>query len=315
MNTTWAAFVRRLLENNNRVLEEMVSGGLRTAANLARTPGAKMLLYDGNTLVEKASISPVRATHKNVRLDVGEGICGRAFRGRCPVSTPDLLKDDRLVWRSAAEAQCLRGYAAVPMMLGEEAVGVIAVHDLKRREFSRDLLGALHSWANAFTLALHHATCFPEFAPSYLEQITKIVSAPTRASGGIVGHSSEPNLGCGPESLPKGIQYATFRVVMAFLKRSQKPVSRKQVAEATGLTTVSARTYLNFLRDSGFLLEKKRPRGGMGRPEFLYSIDPRKRAEDLPEIIVREMEIQDSPNSDKDERQDSERVSSFPAWA
>ncbi|GAB2527351.1 response regulator [Paramicrobacterium agarici] len=71
--------------------------------------------------------------------------------------------------------------------------------------------------------------------------------------------------------LPKGIGEATLRRVVAALHAADAAASATDIAEATGLSRVSARRYLEHLTSTG--QASVAPRYGQaGRPELLYSL-------------------------------------------
>lgn len=72
-----------------------------------------------------------------------------------------------------------------------------------------------------------------------------------------------------PASLPKGLSGATLREVLSGVRSAAGPLSAGQVAEATGVSRVTARRYLEFLAESGDL-ERGIRHGGRGRPEIDY---------------------------------------------
>ncbi|WP_123389662.1 response regulator [Nocardioides aurantiacus] len=70
-------------------------------------------------------------------------------------------------------------------------------------------------------------------------------------------------------SLPKGMSPDSLRQVTDVLRRTPSPMSASEVAEAVGVSRVTARRYLEHLADDGAV--ERRPRyGGAGRPEVAY---------------------------------------------
>ncbi|WP_394941244.1 response regulator [Psychromicrobium sp. YIM B11713] len=70
--------------------------------------------------------------------------------------------------------------------------------------------------------------------------------------------------------LPKGLSSGTLHVVVEFLKSTKQPISAQQLTEATGISRVTARRYLEYLADQGSV--RRAPRyGSPGRPENEYS--------------------------------------------
>jgi len=72
-------------------------------------------------------------------------------------------------------------------------------------------------------------------------------------------------------SLPKGIGEATLRRVVVALQNADESASALEIAEATGLSRVSARRYLEYLVSIG--QASVTPRYGQaGRPELRYAL-------------------------------------------
>lgn len=84
----------------------------------------------------------------------------------------------------------------------------------------------------------------------------------------------------GPVYLPKGLAPETLQQVQVCLRTADEGVSAVEVAEATGMSRVTARRYLEFLAESGCLVRSVRY-GGRGRPELEY-LPVRSQAERLP---------------------------------
>jgi two-component system CitB family response regulator len=73
------------------------------------------------------------------------------------------------------------------------------------------------------------------------------------------------------EELPKGLSSATLDVVLSVLREADGAVSADVVAEAAGLSRVTARRYLEHLSQTG-QVELRLRYGGPGRPEHRYRL-------------------------------------------
>jgi two-component system CitB family response regulator len=73
------------------------------------------------------------------------------------------------------------------------------------------------------------------------------------------------------EQLPKGLSSATLDVVLRVLRDADRAVSADVVAEASGLSRVTARRYLDHLAQAG-QVELRLRYGGPGRPEHRYQL-------------------------------------------
>jgi response regulator of citrate/malate metabolism len=96
-------------------------------------------------------------------------------------------------------------------------------------------------------------------SPSGAAAAATVTGAPGTADGGL------------PARLPKGFSVPTLRLVATALREAGAGVDRsaREVAEACGISRVSARRYLDLL--TGHELAELRPRyGATGRPEHRY---------------------------------------------
>jgi response regulator of citrate/malate metabolism len=75
--------------------------------------------------------------------------------------------------------------------------------------------------------------------------------------------------GSSPAPLPKGLSHATRDVVTRALREARTELSAVEVAQATGLSRVTARRYLEHLVGDGMVALSLRY-GTTGRPEHLY---------------------------------------------
>ncbi|KAJ1684145.1 hypothetical protein LUZ63_020714 [Rhynchospora breviuscula] len=73
----------------------------------------------------------------------------------------------------------------------------------------------------------------------------------------------------GGQVTPKGMSPETMEQVLDAVRRSPSPLSATEVAEATGVSRVTARRYLEQLTEHG-LLSRSARYGGSGRPELEY---------------------------------------------
>ncbi|NUR83100.1 MAG: response regulator [Nonomuraea sp.] len=74
--------------------------------------------------------------------------------------------------------------------------------------------------------------------------------------------------------LPKGMARDTLDTIAARLRDHPDGLSAQAVADATGVSRVTARRYLEYLVDSGVAVRLPQY-GGVGRPELLYRMPTR----------------------------------------
>jgi signal transduction histidine kinase/ActR/RegA family two-component response regulator len=92
------------------------------------------------------------------------GIVGRAVAERRPVSTPDVATDDRVLlppeWRARVEGVRLRAMLAVPLILGDRALGALTAADELGRVFDDDSVRLAQAFADQAAVALENSRLF-----------------------------------------------------------------------------------------------------------------------------------------------------------
>jgi PAS domain S-box-containing protein len=107
----------------------------------------------------------------------GQGPTGRAIRTAQAVATNRLESDPTYEpWRQAAMADGYFSTAALPLLYGQEVLGVLNVYSVEPEHFTADQLQILQSFANLTAVALAKARLF-EQAQRRLEELTAIYRA------------------------------------------------------------------------------------------------------------------------------------------
>ena len=94
----------------------------------------------------------------------GMGLVGMAVADRRPVVTPDVLADERVLlppeWRARVQPVRLRAVLAVPLVLGERALGALTAADEVGRIFDEDAIRLAQAFADQAAIALENARLF-----------------------------------------------------------------------------------------------------------------------------------------------------------
>ncbi|MCB0103833.1 MAG: GAF domain-containing protein [Anaerolineales bacterium] len=96
---------------------------------------------------------------KGFTLKIGEGLAGWVVKHRQTVLIEDLFEDERWV-RSAATGQDHRSAIAVPMSVGEDAIGVLMVFHREPRFFNPELLNLVAAIAGQVAVAINNARLY-----------------------------------------------------------------------------------------------------------------------------------------------------------
>jgi PAS domain S-box-containing protein len=96
----------------------------------------------------------------------GEGLIGLALRDRLVVASPDIFEDARVTFspevRRLAEGLTHRAALAVPLVVKDDVVGVLAVGDRRGRVFSAEDVRLAEAFAAQAAVALENARLFAE---------------------------------------------------------------------------------------------------------------------------------------------------------
>ncbi|HYZ90200.1 MAG TPA: GAF domain-containing sensor histidine kinase [Myxococcales bacterium] len=126
-----AALTRRDAEE---MVPELLKVLLETCASV---DGASLLLLEGDVLrVQAAAGSGLESTIGEA-VPVGASLAGLVAQTRAPVASRDAATDP-MVTRESIRRSGLRGYYGVPLMLGEELIGVATIGSRTAAEFSED---------------------------------------------------------------------------------------------------------------------------------------------------------------------------------
>jgi signal transduction histidine kinase len=80
-------------------------------------------------------------------LPMGVGITGLAAADRRPVRSPDVHEDPRFAWLPGVDHERFRSMCAVPLLWGDQVVGVLNIKTIRRRSFPRREVHFLESVA------------------------------------------------------------------------------------------------------------------------------------------------------------------------
>jgi PAS domain S-box-containing protein len=91
----------------------------------------------------------------------GTGAVARAVRHRRPVASPDVLSDPTVTLtaaqRAGFERADFRAVLAIPLPVGDDAIGVLSVGDRPGRTFSAEETGLVRAFADLAAIAMHRS--------------------------------------------------------------------------------------------------------------------------------------------------------------
>jgi len=147
------------------VLENIV----RVSVELLRADAATLAVVDPATglLTQRADYGLRQGERRHTRIfRPGEGVSGRLLEGTAPLVVEDFRTDPRVVNREWAAAEGVVAYAGVPLLLGDRAVGTLAVFTRTVRRFDTGELDLLASLGSHAAIALENARLYAELKGS-----------------------------------------------------------------------------------------------------------------------------------------------------
>jgi signal transduction histidine kinase/putative methionine-R-sulfoxide reductase with GAF domain len=115
-----------------------------------------------NELVMVASLDVPQEMVSTVRLQLGEGVTGRAVQERRPMQSRDLWSDSRGRYPHLARSAGYRAMLVVPLVVGERTIGALSVLRRDVHEFSAHEEELLVALADQASIALEHARLYTE---------------------------------------------------------------------------------------------------------------------------------------------------------
>jgi sugar diacid utilization regulator/GAF domain-containing protein len=168
-----------------RVLQAIV----RRARALLGTDTSYLTLIDedqGDTYM-RVTDGISRVEFKELRLELGTGLGGLVAQSRSPYTTADYATDERFAHtRTIDDAVTREGLTAilgVPILLGEEVIGVLFAADRRERLFSNREVALLSAFAAHAAVAIENARLFQEAEAAVrdLNEAYTIISAHSQA--------------------------------------------------------------------------------------------------------------------------------------
>ncbi|MEO6701665.1 MAG: GAF domain-containing protein, partial [Jatrophihabitantaceae bacterium] len=164
------------LRDTDKVLTAIV----RRARELLISDVAYITLIDERTGVTSMRIEVGMATSAlgKMQLAHGTGVSGLVAKTGEPFWTPDYLQDARIIHviDDIVAEEGLSAVLGVPLLLGDQALGVLFAAHRKPRSFTTDEVALLSSLGHHAAIALHNARMF-EASRAALEELTEAHSA------------------------------------------------------------------------------------------------------------------------------------------
>jgi PAS domain S-box-containing protein len=154
----------------NLSLELVVQSALEQITDIVAPDLAMIFLREDNTLVVKGfETEGTQYAHNYTPVHrLGECLCGLAASEGKSIYSVDIHNDPRCTWDECREAG-LRSFAAMPLLSGDEIIGVLGLASAKERSF-REQSEFLETFSSEVSIGLKNAT-FYEQAKKHATQL------------------------------------------------------------------------------------------------------------------------------------------------
>jgi|GEM_PF-3043994 signal transduction histidine kinase len=141
---------------------EIMKQVVEITADIMKVDVCSIYLYDdtGSVLVLAATLGLRDNAIGNVRINVGEGITGRAAKQRRVVAVEDVTVDKRNKYIPITGEEVYRSILSVPLKFHDENIGVINVQTVKPRAFEKNDKRLLKTIAHQVSGLIRNARLF-----------------------------------------------------------------------------------------------------------------------------------------------------------
>ena len=143
---------------SNRLIEDVLQLIVTMTAQLMNSKICSIMLVDPDSreLRITATQSLSDAYRRKPPLKVGQSISGRAVQEQQPVYVPDVTAEGGFFYRDLAIQEGLHSLLSVPMLMKDNAIGVINVYTSTHHVFSGEEIKTLQAIANQSAVAIEH---------------------------------------------------------------------------------------------------------------------------------------------------------------
>lgn len=144
-------------------IEEVLSEIAQAAMTFVDAVAVSFWIVDTTTqtLQLRTSLDPVLSTNfPTTTFAFGQGAIGWIAQHRCPLSVPDVAKDDRFVAQAWFQEHGLSTFLGLPIMLEGELLGVLALASRQPLTFAPDDQGLLDSFVAQAAVAIRNAALY-----------------------------------------------------------------------------------------------------------------------------------------------------------
>jgi phosphotransferase system enzyme I (PtsP) len=263
--------VGRLLVRSHD-LAETLANVARLVARWMRASVCSIYLLDddGETLVLRATRGLAPGSVGRVRLRRGQGIVGACLAAGEPVAVPDVRQDARFRYFPESGESRFRSLLAVPLFVGDHAIGVLTAQTVRPRPFATHEVELLETIAAQVATIVLNARLLDQAAREAGRTQNGPAAEPTPVLPGTVlrGIPISPGIAIGPIHVqpprldlaqlryrPSRSRRAEWRAIEQALRETIRQISdlRAAVGERFGEDLAEVfTTHIMLLEDQGF---------------------------------------------------------------
>lgn len=150
--------------SSQNYLDEILDLIVLVTAKMLDSKICSIMLLDnkGNELIMKATQSLSKEYTKKPNIKVDDSISGDVIKQKKPIAVYDVTKDERYRFRDIAKKEELTSLLAVPMVVKENAIGVISVYTKNPHKFNDEEIKILQMVANQAAVAVENTNLVDE---------------------------------------------------------------------------------------------------------------------------------------------------------
>jgi GAF domain-containing protein len=156
-------------------LEEILQQIVIRSADLTGSKICSLMLLNEkkDALVIRATQSLSTAYRQKPPIRVGYSISGKAVKQKKAIQAPDVTKDPSYGYPEIARQENLKSLLSVPMMIGDEVIGVLNYYTEDETVFSKQDIQLIQTIANQAAMAIEHMRVISEENSARAELVTR----------------------------------------------------------------------------------------------------------------------------------------------
>jgi len=144
---------------SEKYLDDILESIVQVSAEMLDSKICSIMLLDekGQNLLLKATQSLSQAYKSKPNIQVSNSLSGDVIQRKKPLSVLDVTKEKKYLFRDLAEKEGLSSMLLVPMIVKDQAIGLVNVYTKVEHEFTNEEISALQIISNQAASAIENA--------------------------------------------------------------------------------------------------------------------------------------------------------------